>query len=363
MLELIRLLSKNGSERYFVEVYERFLDLVLRGHMETLPELLVEIVKLGREVGPHRFPPHILLRRLFDITPPDFWIRRNPEVALEVINFGLETGESKYFEKHAQEFFSYYHPQQLLNISPSLIIEAIKLAKRLGNNDYSEQSISILFEQIPPDYLWETSPENILTVIQLAGDSGQPEFAEFYIREFISRMHPRGLWEMQPELTIGLFKLMAKTGNRKAFQQYFEQFVHRLPHISIFERSPSLILEVIRAARELQMPDILEYCYHALLQLADFGEQSLELNIEILRLGRELNDPERLRQFAGKHRASKSRGKTARERNLNGLNRILLRNIGELPLDAVNDVCWLANETGDHKLLDEIESRISHLTK
>jgi hypothetical protein len=253
----------------------------------------------------------------------------------------------------------YYHPQRLLEMSPSLLIEAIKLSKILGNKSYSEQSITILFERISPDYLWETSPENILTVIQLAGDSGQTEFAEFYIREFVSRMHPRGLWDMQPELTIELFKLMAKTGNRKAFQRYFEELVHRLPHISIFERSPSLMLEVIRASRELRMPDILEYCYRALLELADFGELSLELNIEMLRLGRELNDAERLKHFAGKRRGSRSRGKTSHGQNLNGLNKILLRNVGELPLDAVSDVRWLANETGDHRLLDEIESRLS----
>jgi ATPase family associated with various cellular activities (AAA) len=356
--------------------------------MEREPDSWIAWVRLVRELGiGHLREPHgrkffhefferaLDPRQLLDLS------ERNPEAALDWVRLMRELGGRRFLERfgpksfHPEFFERALDPRYLLELSernPEATLALVQLARELGGEHFIERYGKKLLHReflertLDPGYLLhlsERNPEAALALVQVARELGGKRFIERYEgkllnSEFFQRaLDPRyllDLGERNPEAALASIQLARELGGAHVLENHGK----KLFHPEFFERaldprhlfrgadsSPAVVLEWLALILELGGervmqrigPEFFDSIFDA-VTLAQFLQQKPAAFAVALRLSRIAKSP-KATEAVIECLASSLR--------ISGIKRSVL---ATLPIEALPDLRWLAEETGQPDL-------------
>ncbi|MBD2683032.1 MULTISPECIES: NACHT domain-containing NTPase [Nostoc] len=348
-VEWLRLLREFGAthwiERYSEELLERIM--YTRNFVEMRPEVAVEWLRLLRELGATHWVDRYGEKLLERIMHHRNFMEMRPEVAVEWLRLLRELGINPWIERYSEELLErIMHPRNFIEMCPEVAVEWLRLLRELGATHWVERYGEELIERIMhPRNFMEMRPEVAVEWLRLLRELGATHSVERYGEELIERiMHPRNFMEMRPEVAVEWLRLLRELGATHWIERYGEALIERIMYTRNFvEMRPEVAVEWLRLLRELGATHWIERYGEKLLERImhprNFVEIRPEVAVEWLRLLRELGATHWIERYGEKL-----------------LERSIRFNIGNIPLEYVQDIEWYARITNDSELIANLQS-------
>lgn len=230
----------------------------------------------------------------------------------------------------------------------SSIIILTKLARDLGDKRF----IEYIYREYYKELETETLPVDfVLELIRLAREMREKAFLEFVYRKYVKTFYNQFL---PAELVIEIIKLAREYKDQNLLQYFYYQYRKLL----LFGSLPLEVgIEILKLIREFGYDELPDYFYNEYFARVMnhhnglysryrsqsrlvLGKQYIRLLLEILKLARELNNRRFLHFFYEEYL----------------LERFI--SVRSLPVNALDDIHWVAIEMGDSDLLEEVSKRI-----
>lgn len=389
-LLLCRVAGEVGDAELSYRFHREFLEYAFHRHhprelFERTPEVVIAWAELAREMGSWRFPERydrkMFLPEFFEqALDPRYLFRlgeSHSEAALAWIRLIREFGGERYFDRHGGELFERVfeteHLSELLERNPEVALAWLQLLRDFCGERFKERfdrkPIYLdLFAHVLHTHrllnMAERNPEAAFVWLQLAREFGderlriqldEPRFS----RDLLERVfHSRRVLEMSesdPDRVLSWIKTVREfSGDHFDAHVFssgiFERAVDPRYLLELAERNPEAALAWIQMAIEL----------HGERFLTKRGQESFDRFFDHFVGGRLLH--EKPAAFAIALRLARI---TQSSRTLEVIGNCLLsrlqrsgRNssvIGDLPISALSDVVWIANEMGNRELKHAIE--------
>lgn len=390
-LLLCRIASEVCEAEWSYRFHREFLEYAFHRHhprelFERNPEVVIVWAELARELGgwrfSERFDGKMFPSEFFDqALDPRQLLRlseNHPEAALAWIQLVREFGVGRFLDRHGGEFiervFEMEHLPELIERNPEVALAWLQLIRDFGGGrlrqKYYEKPIHAdVFEHTLHSHrlldLAERNPEAALAWVQLASELGGERFRvqfgeRYFSRDLLERvLHPRRVFEMSerdPDRVLSWIKLVRDFSRdhldvQVIFQSIFERTSDPRYLLELAERSPEVAMAWLQLSTELAGERF----------LTGHGQEFFDRFIDPVVLGRLLYEKPaafavalRLARVSRSSRFLEVVGECLASRlQRSGMNSSV---IGDLPISALKDVTWLANELGNRELKHAVES-------
>jgi len=287
-LSLCQAADEVGDAEWIYRFYREFFDYVFRRSrpgeiFERKPEAVIVWAELARHLGGWRF----LERHEGKIFPPEFIDRgldprhllelseHSPQAALAWVQLIRELGGGRFFERHGAEFFERAfetkHLPELIERHPEVALAWLQLLREFGGGRFTERFDKELFH---PEFierafrphklleLAENDPEAALTWMQLARELGGERTRALFAEKLLSRdvfermLHPRHLLELaerNPEAAMAWLRAATELGGDQFIEGHGQEFFDRTFDSFVLDRllhgKPAAFAVALRLAR------------------------------------------------------------------------------------------------------------------
>ncbi|WP_425801736.1 NACHT domain-containing protein [Desulfitobacterium sp. Sab5] len=368
-LEWIRLFREISGSRLIKrtsnEVLERIADPgYIREIMDRRPEVAIELLRLIREIGGSRWIKRIS-DEFFEGMMHTGYIReimaRSPEVALEWIRLLREFGGSPWIDRISDEFFDAMmhtgYIREIMTRSPEVALEWIRLLREFGGSPWIDRISDEFFDaMMHTGYIREImarSPEVALEWIRLLREFGGSPWIDRISDEFFDAMmhtgYIREIMARPPEVALEWIRLLREFGEGRWIDRIgdkvFEGVIHEGNIGKIISSQPEASFQWLRLIWEVGgsrwIDRIGDEVFEEIMcsrKLWNIMKRRPEITLEWIRLVREVGGRQCIERIGDDF-----------------YKRIIIKNLGSVPLGYVRDVKWYADITCNSALLIELE--------
>jgi hypothetical protein len=301
--EMVREMGPWGVfERYGPAGYHGFIERALDRRRllelsEHNPETASAWLQLARKAWGVDFLRPLQAELFERVFPPNRLLElggRNPEAALAWVQLGQEVSGGDFLRRLGPDFFErVLHPLQVLELgehNPEAVLAWLQLAQQVGGKDLDRRLGGRFLEiALHPNYLLalsERSPEAAAALLQFVGQvAGEHLLKNIEPAYFEGAFHPRVALELghrNPEVALMWLQICRQVGGGRSFRdaelELFNQVLNADYFTSLLTRRPgafAAILRFVRATEEDRVVDAMLTSLSSICQ-PDGGKSALE---------------------------------------------------------------------------------------